>query len=48
MLISFELDELLELADRIVVIFRGEFVAEFARAGFDRSSIGAAMAGLPA
>jgi len=45
LLVGFELDELLALADRLFAIYRGAFVAEYARADFDRARIGAAMAG---
>jgi len=45
LLISFELDEVLALADRILVLFRGCIVGEFSRGAFDRARIGALMAG---
>ena len=45
LLISFELDEVLALADRVLVMFRGNVVGEFARGAFDRARIGALMAG---
>jgi ABC-type uncharacterized transport system ATPase subunit len=45
LLISFELDEIFALADRIYVMFGGTFVGEFARASIDRGRIGALMAG---
>jgi simple sugar transport system ATP-binding protein len=45
LLVSFELDELFALSDRILVLFRGEIVGEFARDAFDRARIGALMAG---
>ena len=45
LLVSFELDELFALSDRILVLFRGEIVGEFAREAFDRARIGALMAG---
>jgi len=48
LVISLELDELFELADRIVVLFRGTRTGEFARDGFDRARIGAALAGVRA
>ncbi len=44
-LISEDLDELLKLSDRIVVLYRGRLVAEFPRTRFDRYAIGRAMAG---
>ncbi len=45
-LISFELDELLAVADRIAVMYRGRIVGEFERSDFDRTAIGRLMAGL--
>lgn len=45
LLISFELDELLTLADRIHVMYRGAIVGSFAREHFDRGAIGNLMAG---
>jgi simple sugar transport system ATP-binding protein len=45
LLISEDLDELLQLCDRIVVMYRGVSVAEVARAEFDSYRIGALMAG---
>ncbi len=45
LLISFELDEIFALADRIYVMFGGAFVGEFERASIDRGRIGALMAG---
>ena len=45
LLVSFELDEILAVADRILVMFRGAIVARYARDAFDRARIGAAMAG---
>ena len=45
LLISFELDEIFALADRIVVMFRGKIVGSFGRDNFDRARIGALMAG---
>lgn len=45
LLISFELDEIFALADRIYVMFGGRLVGEFARAASDRGRIGALMAG---
>jgi ABC-type uncharacterized transport system ATPase subunit len=44
LLVSAELDEILELSDRIVVIHRGTFVAEFAAADAERDRIGLLMA----
>jgi simple sugar transport system ATP-binding protein len=45
LLISFELDEIFALADRVLVIARGRFVGEFARDAIDRGRIGALMVG---
>ncbi len=45
LLVSEDLDELLELADRILVMFDGHIVYETAAAHADRTSIGRAMAG---
>lgn len=45
LLISFELDEILSLSDRILVMFRGAVVGNFDRDGIDRAHIGALMAG---
>jgi simple sugar transport system ATP-binding protein len=45
LLISFELDEIFALADRILVLCGGRFTGAFERAGVDRARIGALMAG---
>ncbi|HTV72235.1 MAG TPA: ABC transporter ATP-binding protein [Candidatus Acidoferrales bacterium] len=45
LLISFELDEIFALADRILVLYRGHLRGEFVRDTFDRGRIGALMAG---
>ncbi len=45
LLISSELDELLQLCDRIFVLFKGKLVAEFSKSQFDSYKIGAAMGG---
>jgi simple sugar transport system ATP-binding protein len=45
LLISFELDEIFALADRVYVMYAGRFAAEFARSAIDRGRIGALMAG---
>ena len=45
-LISSELDEILALAHRVLVIYRGRMVDEFAIEEFDETRIGRAMAGL--
>ncbi len=45
LLISTELEEVLDLADRIVVIFRGRIVGEMDRAGVDIERLGLFMSG---
>lgn len=45
LLISSELDELLKLSDRILVMYRGTVVGSFVRSEFDERAIGALMAG---
>jgi general nucleoside transport system ATP-binding protein len=45
LLISEDLDELLQLCDRIVVMYRGALTADVPRVGFDAYRIGALMAG---
>ncbi|MBD5605364.1 MAG: ATP-binding cassette domain-containing protein, partial [Candidatus Eremiobacteraeota bacterium] len=45
LLVSFELDEVLALADRILVMYRGSIAGSFERGAFDRARIGALMAG---
>jgi simple sugar transport system ATP-binding protein len=45
LLISEDLDELLQLCDRVVVMYRGAIMADLARADFDGYRIGALMAG---
>ena len=45
LLISFELDELFALCDRIVVLFRGTIAGALERDAFDRMRIGALMIG---
>ncbi|MBV9270564.1 MAG: ABC transporter ATP-binding protein [Candidatus Eremiobacteraeota bacterium] len=45
LLISFELDEILTLADRILVMYRGRIAGEFPRERADRARIGSLMAG---
>lgn len=45
LLISSELDELLQLSDRILVLYRGRVAAEFQRGEFDERKIGYVMAG---
>lgn len=48
LLVSTELDEILGLSDRILVMFDGRIVAEFAGENADRTEIGLAMAGMNA
>ncbi len=45
LLVSSELDEIMELADRILVMFRGELVADLPAEGASREQIGLLMAG---
>ncbi|HTZ54397.1 MAG TPA: ABC transporter ATP-binding protein [Candidatus Acidoferrum sp.] len=45
LLISFELDEILALADHVIVMYRGAVLGSFDRAQFDRAEIGRMMAG---
>ncbi|MGB8266979.1 MAG: ABC transporter ATP-binding protein [Candidatus Velthaea sp.] len=45
LLISFELDEIFAVADRVIVFFAGRVAGSFVRADLDRSRIGALMAG---
>ena len=45
LLVSEDLDELMRLSDRIVVMYRGSVAAEFRREAFDPYRIGAVMAG---
>jgi simple sugar transport system ATP-binding protein len=45
LLISFELDELFAVADRVIVLFGGRVAGAFTRAELDRGRIGALMAG---
>ncbi len=45
LLVSEDLDELLQLCTRILVIYRGAMVADLQRAAFDPYTIGALMAG---
>ncbi|MEK2689785.1 ABC transporter ATP-binding protein [Bdellovibrio sp. GT3] len=45
LLISSELDELMALSDRILVLYKGRLIAEFPRNEFDEIKIGAAMGG---
>jgi ABC-type uncharacterized transport system ATPase subunit len=45
LLISFELDEILDLSDRILVIYGGEIVGEFASGTVERATLGLLMGG---
>lgn len=45
LLISSELDELMTLSDRIVVLYKGKLVAEFNRSEFNEIALGTAMGG---
>jgi len=45
LIVSSELDEILALSDRILVMFKGRIVAEFEGATADKAAIGLAMAG---
>jgi simple sugar transport system ATP-binding protein len=44
LLVSAELDEILGLADRIGVLYRGELVGEYERAAATREELGLLMA----
>ncbi len=46
LLISSELDELIHLSDRVIVLYRGRIQAEFSRLQFSENKIGAAMGGI--
>jgi simple sugar transport system ATP-binding protein len=46
LLISYDLDEILRLCDRILVMYAGAIVGDFAGAGADRDRIGLLMGGL--
>jgi ABC-type uncharacterized transport system ATPase subunit len=45
LLVSSELDEVLRLSDRLLVLYRGQVVGSFLRADFDEKKIGLLMAG---
>ena len=47
LIVSTELDEIMSLSDRILVMFRGRIVAEFAADNVSLGEIGLAMAGVP-
>lgn len=46
LLISEDLSELMQLCDRLIVLFRGHVAGTFDRASFDRDVLGQAMSGL--
>ncbi|MFC7546762.1 ABC transporter ATP-binding protein [Plantactinospora sp. GCM10030261] len=46
LLVSADLDELFEVSDRIVVLYRGAVVGELPRAQFSRARLGALMGGI--
>lgn len=46
LLVSTELDEILALSDRILVMFKGQLVKEFAAGQADAGQVGLAMAGV--
>lgn len=48
LLISEDLDEVLDLSDRMLVIFKGAIVGEYARGRFNRTEIGLRMGGVEA
>ncbi len=45
LLVSFDLDEVLDLSDRILVIFQGRIVGEFVGGGVERATLGLLMGG---
>ena len=45
LLISFDLDELIDLSDRIVVMYQGQIIAEFMSGRVSRTELGLAMGG---
>ena len=48
LIVSTELDEILSLSDRILVMYRGRIVAEFEAGKVSKNEIGLAMAGAAA
>lgn len=46
LLISEDLDEILKLADRVIVLYNGRIQGEFTADNYDRNQIGLAMAGI--
>ena len=45
LLVSFEIEEILALADRILVLFEGRITAEFARGAVSEGELGLKMGG---
>jgi simple sugar transport system ATP-binding protein len=45
LVVSFELDEILDLSDRILVLYQGKIVGEFAAGSVTRSTLGLLMGG---
>ena len=45
LLVSSELDEILNLSDRLIVMFEGHVVASFLRKDFDKTTVGIFMSG---
>jgi ABC-type uncharacterized transport system ATPase subunit len=45
LLVSFDLDEILDLSDRILVIFQGRIVGEFVNGNVERTTLGLLMGG---
>jgi simple sugar transport system ATP-binding protein len=45
LLVSFDLDEILDLSDRVLVIFQGRIVGEFVSGGVERTTLGLLMGG---
>jgi simple sugar transport system ATP-binding protein len=45
LLISFDLDEVLDLSDRVLVLYQGQIVGEFESGTVDRTTLGLLMGG---
>ena len=45
LVVSFELDEIIDLSDRILVLYQGRIVGEFASGTVDRATLGLLMGG---
>jgi general nucleoside transport system ATP-binding protein len=45
LVVSFELDEVLDLSDRILVLYQGQIVGEFASGSVERATLGLLMGG---